>query len=285
MMKKVLTIGLTVALALGGFAGCGGATEEEAAASEVTGKVVIAGSTSVQPLSEELAAVFMDSNPGITVEVQGGGSGVGIKAAGDKICDFGASSRELKDEEKGTITDEFVIDRDGIAVVVNENVAVDDITLEQAQKIFTGEITNWSELGGADADIVVVSREEGSGTRGAFTEITKVLTKDANGNEVDQTTANALVQPSTGAVKQTVASTPNSVGYISLGALDDTVKAVMIEGVEATEENVRAGEFKISRPFIYIANGELSEAAQMYLDFVMGDEGQAIVAEDFIPVK
>ncbi len=285
-MKKILMIGLTLALALGTFTACGGGSSEEPAASDgVTGKVVVAGSTSVQPLSEELAAAFMDINPGITVEIQGGGSGVGIKAATDKIADFGASSRNLKDEEKAGITDEYTIAKDGIAVIVNGDVTVEDITLEQAQKIFTGEITNWKELGGADAAIVVVSREEGSGTRGAFTEITKVLTKDAAGNEVDKTTINALVQPSTGAVKSTVASTPNAIGYASIGALDDTVKAIKIEGIDATEENVLSGDYKISRPFIYIGNGALSEAAQMYLDFVMSAEGQAIVAADFIPVN
>ncbi len=284
-MKKLMMIVLTLVLALGGLTACGGeAPADEEASGEVSGKVVIAGSTSVQPLSEELAAVFMDINPGITIEIQGGGSGVGVKAATDKIADFGASSRNLKDEEKANITDEYVIAKDGIAVIANSAVSVEDITIEQAQKIFTGEITNWKELGGADAEIVVVSREEGSGTRGAFTEITKVLAKDASGNEVDNTTGNALVQPSTGAVKQTVANTPNAIGYCSIGALDDSVKSVKIEGADATEANVLAGDYKISRPFIYIANGELSEAAKMYLDFVMSEEGQAIVAEDFIPV-
>jgi len=285
-MKKKILIGLTLILALGGMTACGGGkAAEEGAAAGVSGKVVIAGSTSVQPLSEELAAAFMDGNPDISVEVQGGGSGVGIKAATDKIADFGASSRELKEEEKAGITDEFVIAKDGIAVIVNSNVGIDNITIEQAQKIFTGEITNWKDLGGEDAEIVVVSREEGSGTRGAFTEITKVTQKDASGNEVDRTTSNALVQPSTGAVKQTVASTPNAIGYCSIGALDDAVKAIKVEGIDATEDNVLNGSYKISRPFIYIANGELSEAAQMYLDFVMSEEGQAIVAEDFIPVN
>jgi phosphate transport system substrate-binding protein len=283
MIKKFLTAGLILALAVGTFTGC--APKEASSGAEVTGKVVIAGSTSVQPLSEELAAAFMDINPGISVEVQGGGSGVGIKAATDKIADFGASSRNLKDEEKANITDEYVIAKDGIAVIANADSPVNDLTLVQIQKIFTGEITNWKEVGGPDAAIVVVSREEGSGTRGAFIEITKVLVKDASGNETDKTTINALVQPSTGAVKQTVDSTPNSIGYASIGAVDETVKSIKVEGIEATEANVLKGDYLISRPFIYIGNGPLSEAAQLYLDFVMSPEGQDIVALDFIPVN
>ncbi|HVI41069.1 MAG TPA: substrate-binding domain-containing protein, partial [Anaerovoracaceae bacterium] len=151
--------------------------------------------------------------------------------------------------------------------------------------IYTGQIKNWKEVGGADAPIVVVSREEGSGTRGAFTEITKVLTKDAAGKETDGTTADALVQGSTGAVMQTVATTPNTIGYVSLGSLSDTVKAVDVEGVTPSTETVLSGEYKISRPFIYITGGELTEAAQKYIDFVMSADGQALVEENgFIKV-
>ena len=150
----------------------------------------------------------------------------------------------------------------------------------------TGEITNWKEVGGIDAPITVVSREEGSGTRGAFTEITKVLVKNASGNETDNTVANALIQPSTGSVKTTVASTPNTIGYVSLGALDDTVKALTVEGVEPTVEMVIAGTYKISRPFIYVVGESVSEATQMYLDFVLSEEGQAVVVDNgFISVK
>ena len=178
----------------------------------------------------------------------------------------------------------YVIAKDGIAVVVNPDCEMEDLTLEQVKKIFIGEITNWSEIGGADADIVPVTREEGSGTRGAFVEITKVEDKDASGEKVDRTTADALVQPSTGAVKQTVANTPNSIGYISLGALDDTVKPVTIEGVDATDANILAGSYKIARPFLYITKGELSEVTQTYIDYVL-DEGQEIVKEEFISVK
>ena len=286
-MKKILSIAIVTILALGTLAGCGAKeSTTDGGTSEVSGTVVTAGSTSVQPLSEELAAAFMDVNPGITVEVQGGGSGQGIKAIAEKIADFGALSRNVKDEEKASVTEEFVIAKDGVAVVVNPASTVENLTIEQIKQIYIGEITNWSEVGGDDAPIVVVSREEGSGTRGAFTEITKVTEKNEAGEEVDSTTKDALVQGSTGAVMQTVATTPITIGYVSLGSLGDTVKAVKVEDVAPTTETVLSGEYKISRPFLYVIGGELTEASQMYIDFVMSAEGQAIVEESgFIPVQ
>ncbi len=248
--------------------------------------VVIAGSTSVQPLSEAMAEVYMENNPDMTIEVQGGGSGQGIKSIEEGIADIGSLSREVKDEEKASVGEEFVIAKDGVAVIVNSEVAVDDLTMEQIRAIYTGEITNWSEVGGADADITVVTREEGSGTRGAFTELTGVLTEDASGSEVDNTTKDALVQPSTGAVKETVSTTPNSIGYVSLGSLDDTVKTVKVEGVEATIDTVLSGEYKIQRPFVYVVGGEMTDAARAFIDFALSAEGQAIVEENgFVPVK
>lgn len=284
--KKLLVIGLITAMTLTvALSGCGDNTQTEGSNGELSGTVVIAGSTSVQPLSEELAEAFMDKNKNVSVEVQGGGSGQGIKAIEQAIADFGALSREVKEEEKAEVKTETIIAKDGVAVVVNPECTVKDLTLDQIQKIYTGEIKNWKEVGGEDAEIVVVTREEGSGTRGAFTEITKVLSKDEAGKEIDNTIAQAIVQPSTGAVKQTVATTPNSIGYVSLGSLDDTVKAVSVEGVAPSSDTVVDGSYKISRPFIYVTGAELSEAAQAYVDFVMSEEGQAIVAEEFIPVK
>ncbi|HZK61062.1 MAG TPA: phosphate ABC transporter substrate-binding protein [Anaerovoracaceae bacterium] len=281
-IKKTLVIGLIVSLSMTGLTACGGGNS----GTEVGGSVVTAGSTSVQPLSEELAAVFMDANPGYTVDVQGGGSGQGIKSIQEGIADIGALSRNLKDEEKSSVSKEITIALDGIAVVVNKDTTVTNLTLEQIRQIYTGEITNWKEVGGKDTPITVVSREEGSGTRGAFVEITKVAVKDNAGNETDMTVANALIQPSTGSVKTTVASTPNTIGYVSLGALDDSVKAVTVEGVVPSIENIIDGNYKISRPFIYVVGDEVSEAAQMYLDFVLSEEGQAVVVDNgFISVK
>ncbi|MFT9496043.1 phosphate ABC transporter substrate-binding protein [Anaerosolibacter sp.] len=291
-MKKILSLALIVMLAVGLLAGCGQKTTEQPQqeaeqqeAATLAGKVVIAGSTSVQPLSDELAAAFTEKNPDVQIEVQGGGSSVGVKSAIDKIVDIGMSSRDLKEEEKSSGLTEYVIAKDGIAVVVNPTSKVEDLTIEQIKKIFTGEITNWKEVGGEDKSITVVSREEGSGTRGAFIEITGVEGKDASGNKGDLTTKNALVQPSTGAVKQTVANTPDSIGYVSMGALDDTVKTLKVEGVEATEENAKNGSFKISRPFLFLTNGEESETVKAFIEFIMSAEGQEIVAQEFISVK
>lgn len=281
-IKKTLVIGLITALSITGLTACGGGNSE----TQTGGSVVTAGSTSVQPLSEELAAAFMDANPDYTVDVQGGGSGQGIKSIQEGIADIGALSRNLKDEEKPLVSEEITIALDGIAVIVNKDSAVTNLTIEQIRQIYTGEITNWKEVGGVDALITVVSREEGSGTRGAFTEITKVLVKDDAGVETDNTAANALIQPSTGSVKTTVASTPNTIGYVSLGALDDTVKTVTVEGVAPTIEKVIDGTYKISRPFIYVVGETVSEATQLYLDYVLGDEGQAVVVDNgFISVK
>ncbi len=280
MKKRILAVALAAVTMFGAFAmtGCGGADK--------TNGVVIAGSTSVQPLSETMAHAFMESNPDTTIEVQGGGSGQGIKSVEEGIADIGSLSREVKDEEKVSIATEYVIAKDGVAVVVNPDVAVDDLTLEQIRAIYAGEITNWKEVGGADKTITVVTREEGSGTRGAFTELTGVLTEDASGKEVDNTTAEALVQPSTGAVMETVSTTPDSIGYVSLGSLNDSVKVVKVEGIKATIETVLSGEYKIQRPFVYVVGGEVSEAAQAFIDFALSEEGQTIVEENgFVPVK
>lgn len=287
MKKKILTglIAAGVLVASLGLAGCGGSDDsgsgDSGSGSAASGSVVIAGSTSVQPLSEAMSEVYMEENPDVTVEVQGGGSGQGIKSIEDGIADIGSLSREVGEDEKGSISEEYVIAKDGVAVIVNADVNVDDLSLEQIKGIYTGEIKNWSEVGGDNAEITVVSREEGSGTRGAFTEITGVTVDD-----VDNTTKDALVQPSTGAVKETVSTTPNSIGYVSLGSLDDSVKVLTVEGVEATSENVVSGDYKIQRPFVYVVGSEVSETAQAFIDFAMSDEGQKIVEEnDFIPVN
>lgn len=282
MKKRILTFALAgvVLVASLCMAGCGGSDSSEG------GSVVIAGSTSVQPLSESMAEVYMENNPDVTIEVQGGGSGQGIKSIEEGIADIGSLSREVKDEEKGSVAEEFVIAKDGVAVVVNSDVDVEDLTIDQIKGIYTGEITNWKEVGGADAKITVVTREEGSGTRGAFTELTGVLTKDDAGNETDNTTKDALVQPSTGAVKETVSTTPNSIGYVSLGALDDSVKAVTVEGVEPSIDTVLSGEYKIQRPFVYVVNGDMTDVAKAFIDFALSAEGQAIVEENgFVPVN
>ncbi len=245
---------------------------------KLSGKIVIAGSTSSQPLSDELAAVFMKQYPGVNVEVQGGGSGVGIAAALSGTCDIGASSRELSAAEAGFTQFDFA--KDGVAVIVNKDVNVSGLTMDQIRKIYIGEAKNWKDIGGSDKPIVVVSREAGSGTRGAFTELTKVL----DSTKKDMTTVNAIVQPSTGAVLQTVKNTPDSIGYISLGSLDSSVKVLTVDGVACTEANIINKTYKISRPFLYVTHGTESVVTQTYLNWVMRAEAQKIVARDFISI-
>ncbi|MBO8137547.1 MAG: phosphate ABC transporter substrate-binding protein [Desulfotomaculum sp.] len=282
----VLVLALAMAVVL---VGCGGekAAEEGAKKSgdELTGNITIAGSTSVQPLSEELAQKFMEKHPGVTIHVQGGGSSAGVKAALEGAADIGAASRNLKESEQGKGLVEHKIAIDGIAIVTNaENTGVDDLTVEQVRKIFAGEITNWKELGGDDAKINVVSREEGSGTRGAFTELVMEY-KDENGEKHEaELVADAAIQSSNGAVRTTVANDKYSIGYLSLGYLDDSVRAFKIEGVEATAENIVAGEYKISRPFLYLTKGEPEGAVKEYIDWVFSSEAQDIVAEDYVRV-
>jgi len=278
LKKSKLAVMLALVLVAAVFAaGCAGSSEKgEENASGVSGTVKVAGSTSVQPLSEELSEVFMDEYPDVTISVTGGGSSAGVEAANTGTANIGASSREIKEEEKSYGLTETVIAKDGIAVVVNAENPAADLTLEQVKKIFTGEITNWSEIGGADKPITVVVREEGSGTRGAFEEI---VLGDA------RFIANAIIQNSTGAIKNAVISDPYAVGFISMGSVDTSVKDVKVDGVEATGENVTNGSYKISRPFLYLTKGEPDAATKAFIEFVLSEEGQQIVAEEFIPAK
>lgn len=241
---------------------------------KLSGSIQIAGSTSVQPLSEELAMMFMEKYPDVKVNVAGGGSGAGIKAVQNGTSHIGASSRELKPEEKNV--KEFVIAKDAIAVIVNPANPVSDLTMDQIKRVFSGEMTNWKDLGGKDAPITVVIREDGSGTRGAFEEIVLGEYKF---------TDKAIIQNSTGALRTTVAGTPDAIGFVSLGALNDEVKAIKIDGVEITKENVLNGSYKIARPFIYLTKEEPEGLTKHFIDFVLSSEGQEIIERDFIPVR
>jgi phosphate transport system substrate-binding protein len=252
-------------------------SDEGEEASGVEGTVSLAGSTSVQPLSEELGAAFSEVNPDARIEVAGGGSGAGVTAAQEGAADIGAASREIKEDETGII--DHVIAIDGISIVVSPDNPLDELALEDVTAIYAGEITNWSEVGGDDQDIVIVSREDGSGTRGAFTDI--VL----GDQELDES---ALIHNSTGGVLEAVANDPNAIGYASTGSVEDSVKPLSIDGAEPTNENIKSGDYPVSRPFNYVVNEdeELSEVAQAYLDFVLSDEGQAVVEENgFIAVN
>jgi len=252
----------------------------QSTSTKLSGRILIAGSTSVQPLADELAKYFMQQNPEVSIEVQGGGSSVGIKSSIQGIVDIGTSSRELTEDETKQLAakgwQQIKIAEDGIAVIVHKTNPVSNLSVEQIRDIFSGKIKNWKEVGGKNAPIVVVTREEGSGTRGAFEEL---IMKSAKITDL------AIVQPSTGAVKTTVSQDENAIGFISLGVLDSTVKGVKVDGVEPTEKNVKLGKYKIKRPFLFLVSKNPSKVTKAFVDFVLSDEGQAIVAKNYISVK
>jgi phosphate transport system substrate-binding protein len=250
-------------------------------ATGLSGKLSLAGSTTVQPLAEVLAEAFMGMNPDLVIEVQGGGSSVGVTSAGEGTVDIGNASRAIKDSEFETFPDlqVFTIARDGIAIVTHSGTELPSLSIAQVRDIFAGEITNFSEVGGPDAPITVVSREEGSGTRAAFEEL--VMEHE----EEKVITENALLQQSNGQVRTTVSTTPNTIGYLSFGFLDDSTRPVPIDGVDPTVDNVKNDSYPIARPLNMLTNGAPNELTQAFLDFILSDAGQEIVAEDYVSVK
>ncbi|MDK2866555.1 MAG: phosphate transport system substrate-binding protein [Clostridiales bacterium] len=254
------------------------ATSEPAQAEEIT--VNVSGSTSVLPLAQEEADAFEAKYPNVRVNVNGGGSSQGVKDVSEGISDIGNTSRNLKDSEKELNLVEHVIAYDGIAVSVHPNNPVSGLTKEQVQGIFKGEITNWKDVGGNDQEIVVISREDGSGTRGAFEEILKL--EDESGSLVSDT---ALIFNGNGGVKAALASKEDAIGYLSLGVVDESVKPLEIDGVGPSVETIKAGDYPVSRPFLMNTPQDTTEGAQMFIDFILSDEGQAIVEEGYITVK
>lgn len=231
-----------------------------------TVEITVGGSTSIQGVMEKLAESYTEAD----VSVQGGGSSVGVQGVNEGTFEIGMVSRELKDSE--TSIEETVIAFDGIAVIVNNNNSAKDLTMSQVVDIFTGKITNWNELGGEDKEIAVVSREESSGTRGAFEEIV--------GYKSDELIANANIQKSTGGVIQEVAGNENAIGFISLGSLDSSVHAVAIDGVVASEANVKAKTYSIFRPFLVVTKtGSVDAEAQAFIDYITSAAGQKIISE------
>lgn len=278
-MKKVtsllLVLTLLTAAALVGGCDSKGSSQSGAGSKGAKGTLTVAGSTSVQPFSEVLAEDFMAENPNAKINVQGGGSSQGIAAVQSGAADIGASSRELKPEEKGL--HEFVIARDGIAVVINPANKINNLSMEQLRGIFAGKITNWKQVGGVDHAITVVTREAGSGTRDGFESLVMNKTEITN---------KALVCNSTGAVKSTVAGDPNAIGYMSMAAVDPSVKAVSVDGVPCTADKILSGEYRISRPFIYLTREEPQGLKKSFIDFVLGERGQEILKnEGVVPVK
>ena len=239
---------------------------------DLSGSISMVGSTSMEKLANALSEAFMEEHPDVTVTAEFVGYGAGIEAVTNGTTDIGNSSRSLKDEEKAAGVVENVVAIDGIAVCVDPANEVADLTKEQLTNIYNGTVTNWKEVGGADEPIIVIGREAGSGTRGAFEELVDLKDACKYANELD----------STGAVIAKVASTPGAIGYASLDALDDSVKALSLEGVEATAENIKAGNYFLSRPFVMATKGEISEQndlVQAWFDFVLGDEGQQVASE------
>ena len=242
------------------------------ATADLSGSISMVGSTSMEKLANALSEAFMEEHPDVTVTAEFVGSGAGIEAVTNGTTDIGNSSRSLKDEEKAAGVVENVVAIDGIAVCVDPANEVADLTKEQLTNIYNGTVTNWKEVGGVDEPIIVIGREAGSGTRGAFEELVDLKDACKYANELD----------STGAVIAKVASTPGAIGYASLDALDDSVKALSLEGVEATAENIKAGNYFLSRPFVMATKGEISEQndlVQAWFDFVLGDEGQQVASE------
>jgi len=237
-----------------------------------TGKgkgIQVVGSTSIQPFAEMLAEEFNRNNPGMSVEVQGGGSTAGIQALASGIADIGACSRSLLPEEANLTP--ITIARDGIAIVVHPANKVNGLTLEQARSIFEGKITNWKSVGGDDVPIRLISREEGSGTREAFTHLVMGNARVAR---------SAITQESNGTVKGLVKSDPGAVGYMSLGLVGKELKALAVDGVKANAEDVLSGKYPLVRPFLFVVKGKPGEAAQKFIDFVLSPPAQAILEKE-----
>ena len=246
------------------------AKAENAPSADLSGTISMVGSTSMEKFANALSESFMEKYPNVTVTAEFVGSGAGIEAVSNGTADIGNSSRNLKDEEKADGVAENIVAIDGIAVVVDAANTVEDLTKQQLSDIDEGKITNWKDAGGNDAPIVVIGRESGSGTRSAFEELLKLEDMCKYSNELD----------STGAVMAKVASTPGAIGYVSLDVLDDTVKAVKLEGAEPTEENIKAGSYFLSRPFVMATKGDISEQNELVkalFDYIYSDEGAEIV--------
>ena len=246
------------------------AEDGSGAAADLSGSISMVGSTSMEKFANALSESFMEKYPDVTVTAEFVGSGAGVEAVLGGTADIGNSSGNLKDEEKAKGVAENIVAIDGIAVVVDPANTVGDLTKQQLSDIYEGKVTNWKDVGGNDAPIVVVGRESGSGTRSAFEELLKLEDICKYSNELD----------STGAVMAKVASTPGAIGYVSLDVLDDSVKALKLEGAEPTEENIKAGSYFLSRPFVMATKGEISEQSDLVkalFDYIYSDEGTEIL--------
>lgn len=291
MKKKILSLLVAASMMTFGLAGCGstdtGNTDASSdanqstdtttdagtsdASSDLSGAISLAGSTSMEKLCEALSESFMEKYPNISVTVEYTGSGAGLESLAAGSVDIGNASRHLKEEETSAGAVENVVAIDGIAVITDKDNEVTDVSAEDLAKIYKGEITNWSELGGQDEAIVVIGREAGSGTRDAFEELLNVADACQYAQELD----------STGGVLAKVAATPGAIGYVSLDVVDDTIQTVSLDGVAPTEENILAGDYLLSRPFVMATNGEISEQnelVQTWFDYVNSEDGKNVIS-------
>lgn len=277
-ITKLMALFLAGCMSMASLIGCGataettssGAATENKTETRLTGTVTLAGSTSMEKVCEALMEGFMEKYPEITVTTEYTGSGAGIESLNAGSVNIGNASRHVKEEEAASGATENVIALDGIAVIVDKNNAVTDLSSEELASIYTGTITNWSELGGTDEAIVVIGRESGSGTRDAFEELNGIKDACLYAQELD----------STGAVLAKVASTPGAIGYVSLDVVDDSVIAEQINGVDATEANILNGTYALQRPFVMATKGEISsqnELVKLWFSYIGSEEGKEII--------
>ena len=281
-MKKIMAFALTAVMVLALLAGCGNQTNNDNAnnggdsadnggAAAVSGTVSTDGSTSMEKVIGALSESYMAANKDVTVNYNPTGSGAGITAVQEGTCDIGLSSRALKDEEKAAGLQETVLAYDGIAIIVHTDNPVSDLTLEQIAQLYTGEITNWKDVGGNDAQVVLIGREAASGTRDGFESITGTKDKCQYRQELT----------STGDVITTVSQNPDAIGYASLASIKDSVKALNVDGVTPSEASVKDGSYKVQRPFVLVTveGKALSSAAQSFFDYATSADAADIIAK------
>ncbi len=281
-MKKILAFALSAVMALALLAGCGNQTDNNSSndnggdasdtpAASVSGTVSTDGSTSMEKVIGALSESYMAANKDVTVNYNPTGSGAGITAVQEGTCDIGLSSRALKDEEKAVGLKETVLAYDGIAIIVHPDNPVSDLSIEQIAKLYTGEITNWKDVGGSDAEVVLIGREAASGTRDGFESITGTKDKCQYRQELT----------STGDVITAVSQNPDAIGYASLAAIKDSVKALSVDGVTPSETTVKDGSYQVQRPFVLVTveGKALSAAAQSFFDYATSADAADIIAK------
>ena len=265
---KLLAGAMIIAMIGAVFTGCG----NNSTSNDGTVTITVSGSTSVGPLMEKIAEKYEEENSNISIEINQTGSSAGIKDAMDGISQIGMSSRDLKDEEAAKVK-ATVLAYDGVAVITNTANSVKELTIGQIRDIFTGKITNWSEVGGSNAPIVVVSREAGSGTRTAFEEGVEY--------SEEELVKDAIISKGNGDVKTTVSTNENAIGFVSFEYVDDAISSINVNGIEPTAANVKAGSYALSRPFLAVTNEQyITEDSQKLIDYITSEEGQQIVEDN-----